>query len=317
MGFYFGNLTKKPSSSGKIKKDENDGFEGEISHKKRFAATISYKERFAGELRNRTAFGSSVGPGSSDGGLRPLDFVYRFIVVKAKMLFRLKMKAIAARAIAVDINSAIQEREEIPLSAVPAEIVTVDSKIVDSDGWAKLVAYVVAQVITICKNVFEHFAGLIQASSAVAKYFEELPTEYESPAEAAPGSILLSRGSVFISEDEGTGCSALAQTIPAMEKVFISDKTATACSAIVSNVECWGTQKSVSRCELIIWAFPAYENGVLSVSQLFSGIQSGDTVEMDMETESAFWANNIIRDGVLSLVYAQTEPQMGNTLEVI
>lgn len=311
MGFYFGNLTKKPSFSGKIKKDENYGIEGEISPEKRFLATISYKERFSGELIHRIAFGGS------GGGLSFSDVVYRFVVVTAKILFRLKMKVIAARAITVNINSVIQEREEIPLSAVPAEIVTVDSKIEDSGGRAKLMAYLVAPVITICKNVFELFVGLIQASGAVAKYFEELPTEYESPAEAAPGSILWSRGNVIIWEDEGTGCSAPGQTIPAMEKVFVSDKTATACSAIVSNVECWGTQKSVVRCELITWAFPVYENGVLSVSQLFGGVQSGDTVEMDMETESAFWANAFNKDGVLSLVYAQTEPQAGNTLEVI
>jgi hypothetical protein len=65
------------------------------------------------------------------------------------------------------------------------------------------------------------------------------------------------------------------------------------------------------------WFLTEYTDGTAHVHQCVSGVQSGNTVEIDMEAESVYWANAFTHDGTANLVFAQTEPQTSGELELI
>lgn len=58
------------------------------------------------------------------------------------------------------------------------------------------------------------------------------------------------------------------------------------------------------------------DDTTLSIFQGFSGVQSGEVLEVDLETESVFWANAMVTDGTLNLVFAETATPNDTILEV-
>lgn len=307
MGFYFGNLTKKTSFSGKIKKDEDSL--SAIFEKNGTGLTVEMKtnKRFSGSIAKSKFLFS--------GTISALNLLYRFLRYRENIA--LHKHSVANSATVVQSNSDVyilEETESKPICAKSFDLIVNDNEKLSI--LSVLVSYVRASCVYI-KNLFMGCtANVITAVGAVARFREEMQLHSTYEAESAGSVSAKSQNNSFTNELEAVAYFAPAETT-ALETAFTADGEATASFAVGADVGGDGVQKTAHNAVACVWAFPKFENGVLSIFQLFSGVQSGDTVEMDMETESAFWANNIVHDGVLSLVFAQTEPQMGNTLEVI
>jgi hypothetical protein len=216
----------------------------------------------------------------------------------------------------MEADTAFQTATDVSLSADPATDVKVDDKI-RLAVLAGLVAYVRAS----CKHIRDvlmcHVAGLTAAGSAVTKFTEILKVFRKSEAEAAESAIAESRFNSFTNDHDALGSSAPTVDTPAVETSFSTEDTATGSTGTVADVSVQGMQETVSSAGLATWIFPEYADGVLTIFQVFSGVQSADTVEVDLEEDSVYWANNTVKNGVLSLVFAQTEPQTDNELKVI
>ena len=294
-----------------------DKHEGGITRKKIFhviVTPVTFVKGALAKIPNETV--EFQDKGTFTGNLKRLSVLYRFLAGVGRIFKRHEATVDTAPATTMDADTAFHTSKESPLSSDPAEALTAKSKI-GSSRLVKLVAYARAPAVTICNILMGHLAGLFPADGAIARYLKVIQIGHESTADTADSAVAASRDNTILSDGKGTGCSAPTQDIPAVESTFTSDNTATVKTADVADVEAYGTQKTWASAEAFTWVLPECADGVLSIFQIFSGIQSGDTVEVDMETESSYWETNIIQDGVLSLVFAQTEAQTDNELKVI
>ena len=269
---------------------------------------------------------------------RPLDILYRFLA--AHQIIRQKHSAQASTAPAVEIeaDSAIQASKEATLSAYPAKGIAVDQKERLSVS-AKLVAYNRAGLKYIKQLFFKRKAELIAAPGAVAKYSKAVKLNRTSKAIAAESAIMESRFIKVQTVLESAGCSAPAQIVPATDSDFSTKHTAAAINApaqIVQTIENTVTAKHTATAskaavvpvninsvfkvthsaKLYSWYLSELDDTTLSIFQGFSGVQSGEVLEVDLETESVFWANAMVTDGTLNLVFAETATPNDTILEV-
>ena len=250
------------------------------------------------------------------GIVKQLDAIYRFLAAKARIVQTHEAKANSAPAVEIEADSTIQASKEAQLSSHPAKAITVDQKERLSVS-AKLVAYRRAGLAYIKKLFFRRTAKLQAAPGAVAKYIKAVKLKRTSKAIAAESAIMESRFNKVHIGRKAAGSSAPAQIIPETEVTVTAKHTATAIMGTAVDVNINHLFRAVHHAPLYAW-FLAEQNGnILSVFQAFSGIQSGNVLEIDLEEESAYWANATVMDGTLNLVFAQTEPKTNNELKVI
>lgn len=275
---------------------------------------------------------------SFSGVVKRLNAIYRFIAAKARIINKHEAKAISAPAVEIEADSAIKASKAAPLAAHPAKGISVDQKERVS-VYAKLVAYRRAACVYIKQLFFKRTAKLQAAPGAVAKYTKAVKLHRTSKAIAAESAIMESRFIKVQTVLESAGCSAPAQIVPATDSDFSTKHTAAAINApaqIVQTIENTVTAKHTATAskaavvpvninsvfkvthsaKLYSWYLSELDDTTLSIFQGFSGVQSGEVLEVDLETESVFWANAMVTDGTLNLVFAETATPNDTILEV-
>jgi len=246
---------------------------------------------------------------------KPLDILYRFVSTKLRILTGHKTKAIAVPAIPVEAERGVSADLAVKPSAHETVCPVTDQKTRFSVS-VKLSAYRRAALVFIRNIRMKSIARVIAADGKIAKYIKAMKLNCKSKAVAADSAIMESRFNKVKNSVDATAITANAACTES-KKVVQSQRTikAEAANAIAIN----GNRAFASTftAALYAWYLPEYADGALHIFQCVSGIQSSDTVEIDMETESAYWANAFVRDGVANLLFAQTEPHTSGELELI
>lgn len=248
------------------------------------------------------------------GAARPLSILYRFLAARVGVLNGRKAKAGTAPAQEIKADSAPVAGVDAPLIARPVQEVKVHAR-PHASVWAQLSAYNRAATVYIVKIFTGRLARAVAAPGVLAKYRKRVELELVSKAEAAGSAIMESRFNSFTSKDE-----ALANSAPAEETAasvaFVAGESATASSAPTHDVNDQRIVNISVKAAPYMWFLPEQTVGTLSLFQVFSGVQSGNTLEIDMEAESVYWANAFANNGVLDLVFAAETTQTNNILEV-
>lgn len=243
---------------------------------------------------------------SFSGTLRRLDAVFRFIAAHAVILVGRKAKANAAPTVDINAETTIRAAVDAPVKAQPALEVSVDSK-----PFASVVAALRAYIrrpLTFIKGIaLSHIVQPIAAPGAVGRFIKAVKLGRVSKGGVATGAILESR---YNEQDVAVGADpdpAPGAIVPGADCSFIAEHEAKPGKASVQTVSKAASVPVVVRAALCSWMLPEVTDDTLTIYQLFSGIQSGDSVEFDMEEESAFWANAVQTGDVLNLVFANTD----------
>lgn len=160
------------------------------------------------------------------------------------------------------------------------------------------------------------FADLIRADGAVAQVEEKvLRLARLSGAIEADASIVESRYNRFTAEHEADGGSARGQIV-ASETAFTSGRMASGASAGIVQASVDGEPQNNVSAGLLLGFFLEIEGNKMTLPQVFSGVQVGNILEIDLETVNTYWANAVVNNGVMSLVFAESVAPDGNILEV-
>ena len=247
--------------------------------------------------------------------VRPLSALYRFLAAHGVIRSAKEARPTTAPATELEVANAIHAAQTAPLAAQPAKDMQADKR-ERLTVYARLVAYRRAG----CKYVKQLFMGrkaaAIAAPGAPARYRKQQPVELTAEAEAAPGAILESRGNQIAHSYEAAGASAPAQVVPAIENTFTAKHKAQAAKASAVGVNIRRALQVTHSAKLATWFLPEQDGDTLRFYQVFSGVQSGNVLEIDLEAESAYWANATNKGGVLGLVFTESVTRTGNTLEV-
>lgn len=167
------------------------------------------------------------------GVAKRLSVFYRFLAFRGELLSEHEARAISARAVEIEADSAIQASKSAPIVAQPAHDVKVNQKERVS-VWAKLAAYRRAGCVYIKRLFMGHKAKAIAAPGAVAAYREEMALHRTSKAVAADSAIMESRFNTVETANEATATPAPAQAVPAVDNAFHATNTAQAGKAEVT-----------------------------------------------------------------------------------
>jgi hypothetical protein len=296
----------------------------------RVSAKIANVDKpFNGRWYERVRFGGSVSR---------IPAIYRFLKAWSKFFSKHEAKAATAPAKLIEIDTAFVDETDVKPSAHEAKCVTIDQKarIVTS---VNLNAYKRAALRFFPRVFMAHDSFAIAANGVVAKYNRLLgKLKRNVRVSTADSAIIESQLNKVKNGVIAPAIKAEAECIQS-NRVIQHGKTATAEVAeadcvqyirvvtndMTANAEAaggsdMGVNRSVAdSCSATpcVWFFPEYTDGTLQIFQSVSGVQSGNTVEIDTESESVYWANAFVRDGVANLVFAQTEPQTSGELELI
>lgn len=248
------------------------------------------------------------------GAARPLHILYRFLAGSGWIRSGFSAKAGTAPAQEIQADSAPVADVDAPLTAQPAQEVTAHAQ-PHVSVWAQLAAYNRAAAVTLSKIFTGKLAHALAAPGALARYRKRVELERISKAEAAGSAIMESRFNRFTSENEAAPATAPA-TETAINTAFTAESEAAPGSAATQDVNGQCIAPVSVKAAPYTWFFAELTDGTLSLFQVFSGVQSGNTLEIDMETESVYWANPFVHDGVLELVFAADTAQTDNILEV-
>ena len=251
-----------------------------------------------------------------NGIVTRLNLTYRFIFAKSAIITKSEAKTRTAPAVEIEADSEVKASKSAPISTHPAMGIAVNQKEKVS-VYAKLVAYRRAGLVFIKKILMPHTAKLTASPGVLTKYREIMGFNVDSKAGTADSTILESRNNKFATGYNAVGSSAPAQIVPVTEAKFTETHTAKASTAAVVPVDIDSAFKISHIARLYAWFLPDIDGHTMTIYQTFSGVQSGDAVEIDTETESAYWANAFNEGGVLNLVFTETVTQTGKILEVV
>lgn len=269
-------------------------------------AEITPVKYHGGKWYKRISFG---------GIIRAVDVFYRMLCSRIATWLGVEAKAGAAQAKTVEIDSGVSASVEAPLASTEAAEIKIDHPARISRR-AVLVSYYRAAVVYISKILTGRYAKLSSAPGAGTKYEEEFQLVRRSEAEAADSAIVESKHNRFTAESEAAGSAADSEPVET-ETEFTAESNATADAVDGKEANIQTMTGTASGAKMYAWFFAEQNGNELKLFQAFSGIQSGDVLEIDLEAESAYWANATVMDGTLNLVFAQTEPQTNNELKVI
>ena len=304
MSIYTGKV-KKERLKGEVTKIP--GVKARVSNHKGIIAEIFPIPKYAGKFYGVTSF---------SGSMKLRNLMYRFLSAKKRMLLGRKSKANSAPAVDVKIDSAFHESKEAIVSTHPAKGISVDQKERVS-VFANLSAYIRAGCVYIKQLFLKSTAKLQSAHGVLAKYTTAVKLKLTSKAIAAKAEFIISLFNKVQAGKEAAGSSAHAHIVPATESTLTEEYTATASTATVADAVSNNSIRLLHRAPIASWCLPDQDGNILQFFQVFSGVQSGNMLEIDFEKDSVYWANAKATDGTLNLVFAQTEPQTDNELKVI
>ena len=291
---------------------------GELKSKPKLFARIS-PVTGVGDVRIRCTNamkGEMEKQGGLGGSVKRLSVRYVFLAAVVRFCDRFTAVLGTAPATEMESDTAIQASKEAPLSADLAKEIKVDSAFQFS-VFAGLVAYVRTPFVYMGNVLMHSVARLIAADGAVAKGIRNVTIGLKVTVLEVASTIARSKMNRVLADSEAVGSTVPTVDTTASGTTVTTGSTATGTTGSATDVEACGVQKTVAHAGVFTWFLPEYADGTLSIFQIFSGVQSADAVEVDLEADSVYWANNFSRDGVLSLVFAQTEPQNDNELKVI
>lgn len=269
------------------------------------------------EIRPHTPYRATVDKVFSFGGMvKRLNVLFRFLWVEDKLTIIRKSKAISAPAVDIEIDSNIQAIMEAPASAHPAKEIAVHNKTRFSVS-AKLQAYIRAGCRYAKKLFFKSTANLDTAPGTATKYSEILELHRTSKAISADSAIIESRFNKTPHKVKAAVGSAPVQYVPDIESTFATEHNAMASKGTAVTVGINDLFRAVHHAPLASWFLPERDGDTLRFHQVFSGVQSGNVLEVDLEAESAYWANAKVTDGTLNLVFAETATKNNTILEVV
>lgn len=308
MKTFDGNVEKHIIVSGRVQKAEPD-FTADVKPKTEITEAKVKKENVFSGI-------ALFALNAVSGVVKVLTALYRFIFSHSIIRQMHSAKANTAPATVIESDSEINVGNEANLATAPANDANTDSK-VKTSVYSKLVAYRRAAAVYIKKMFLKTIAGLQAAPGKCARYRKAVKMKQESKTIAADSAIMDSQSNLV-----ETGCDAVAESapenvVPGAESTFTAEHTATASTAAVSPVNINSLFKVSHIARLYAWFLAEQSGNELKLFQVFSGIQSGNVLEIDLETESAYWANAIVTDGALNLVFAETATQNDTILEVV
>lgn len=250
------------------------------------------------------------------GIIKPLRVIYRFLrSVHNRIVSKHRANAISAPATEMYLSRQINEDLNAPLIVQPAE--ELKTKIgLKSSVVSKMVAMRLAILRYIKGVLLNPIAKLATALSAAVKYKKKIPHRAKFLTTYAPAAETKSRFNAIKHTGEATAVSAPAQ-IAGMETFFTAAHTAKASTAAAIFVILDSAVKVTHSAPLYAWFLTEHEDeNTLYIPQVFSGVQSGTMIEIDLETDATYWANAFNNGGVLHLSFAETAIQTNNNLEV-
>lgn len=270
------------------------------------------------------------------GATRPLHILYRFLAASVGVLTGRKAEAGTAPAQEIMADSAAVAGVGAPLTPQPAAELDVDSyataqvaaPLTPSQGKrltaykrapfgraAELVAYKRAPLTYVRGIITGRVAGLLVGPGKVAAFLRTTAAWLTSKAVTAGSTIMESRFN-----QSPAGVAVNGTTAPAEEAAasvaFVAGKSATANAASTQDANSQRIVGVSVKAAPYMWFLSEQTGGTLSLFQVFSGVQSRNTLEIDMEEESVCWADAFANNGVLELVFAADTAQTDNILEV-
>lgn len=249
------------------------------------------------------------------GTARKLYIIYRFVAAHARILHRYSAKAGTAPAQEIEADSAVQARTSAFPTEHPAQEITAHSQLRTS-VWVQLGAYNRAAAAYLANILTASLAKPVAAPGIMARYRKRMELEKKYKAEAAGSAIIESRYVRIYAGVEAPAITAPAEEM-ATDKCLALEVSAPTVAAPTTLGGIARTILTTYSAAPYAWFLTEYTNGTAHVYQCVSGVQSGNTVEIDMEAESVYWANAFAHDGTANLVFAQTEPQTSGELELI
>lgn len=307
MKTFDGNVEERIFVSGKVQKAEPD-FTADVKPKSEIAEAKVKKENVFSAI-------ALFALNAVAGVVKVLTALYRFIFSHSIIKQTHNANASTAPATMIESDTEIKSKNEANLSTAPVQDASIDSK-VKTSVYAKLVAYRRAAAVYIKSILTPHEAKLEAAPGKVARYRKDVKLKRTSEAIAADSAIMDSPFNRVETGCDAVAESALAKVVPGVETTFTAEHTATASTAGVAPVNINSLFKVSHIARLYAWFLSEQNGNELKLFQSFSGIQSGDVLEIDLEAESAYWANATVTDGTLNLIFAETVTRADKTLEV-
>lgn len=247
------------------------------------------------------------------GAVKRLPAIYRFLVATMGIPVGLRAKANAAPAVDVKAEGTAETATKASAAAARVAATKVDQK-EKLSVLAKLVAYNRAAAVYISNILTGRAAGLSAADGAVVKFRKGVSSGRTAELDAAEGHSTESKETVR------TGAVAVGGAVNAEEtaavSVFSNTSEAAANAADGTGVAAISSFRAAHGAKLFAWFLEELEGATLTLHQIYSGIQSGNVLEIDIDAESAFWANAMVTDGTLNLVFAESATPNNTTLEV-
>lgn len=250
------------------------------------------------------------------GAVRPLSIIYRFLASRHNRIVSTHTaRPVSAPAVDLKTDSKFTDKLTAGMAARPTADMKADAGVKVSLS-AKLAARRLA-ILRYIKNIaVKRTAKLTAARGALVKHKAEMPLSVKIQAVAAPGAIMESRYNRIKENHEAAAISAPAE-IAKVETTLTAAHTAKASTAAALSVILDSAVKVTHSAPLYAWFLTEHEDEkTLYIPQVFSGVQSGDIIEIDLETDSTYWANASNNGGVLLLAFAETAIQTNNNLEV-
>ena len=307
MKTFDGSVEKNIFVSGKVQKAEPD-FKAEVKPKPEITEAKIKKENVFSGI---TVFALNA----ISGVVKVLTALYRFIVSHSVIKQTHRAKATAAPAMELDSDSKITVELDAPLTAQPAADLKTEIELKSS-----LSANLATRRLSILRYIkgmlFNPIAKLKTALGSVAKYEKKIPQAVKIQATTAQAVEVESRFNTIKQTHEVTANSAPAQ-IAGMETSFTATHSASANAVGAISADLDSAVKVTHSAPLYAWFLTEREDeNTLYIPQVFSGVQSGTMIEIDLETDATYWANAFNNGGVLYLVFAETAIQTNNNLEV-
>ena len=248
------------------------------------------------------------------GATRPLHILYRFLAGSGWIRSGFSAKAGTAPAQEIQADSAPVAAVGAPLTAQPAQEVTAHAQ-PHASVWAQLAAYNRAAAVFLSRIFTGKLARPVAAPGILAKYRKRVELERVSKAEAAESAIMESRFNRIPAGVEAPAIAAPAEEMAA-HRVTAVETTAAPGSAATQEANIQRIVNVSVKAAPYMWFLSEQIGSTLSIFQAFSGVQSRNTLEIDMEEESVYWADAFANNGVLELVFAAETAQTDNILEV-
>lgn len=270
MGVFSAKIRELHKLSGKPR-DHTPKLILEITPQAQLRASVSKRGIFGGTWERSGKFFA--------GAVKPLAALYRFLSSAVHIRSDYTTPMLSADAIEMHTDTDIEEAATAPVLAKDtADILAVSS--VRLSIAAKLVSYARANARYIKSVLLARKAALQTAHSAVAAYRKHVPTVVRFAAAAADSAIMESRWSEVKASVQTAATATPA--VNACNNAKLTDEYVLAAAAGAPSFAAeTQTAVAVTCCaKVTAWIEPVLENGILTIRQAYSAVQTDDVLEV-------------------------------------